>query len=1111
MKIFCFPFPLLTLSLHFFTSFLLAMSMTNFTTDKHALLALKSSISFENPHNLLARNWTNNSPFCTWIGVTCGTRHRRVTALILSNMSLTGTVSPQLGNLSFLIDLDLSNNNFRGHFPNIARLHRLKSVNISYNMFDGEIPTWILGELPKLQQLVLGWNNFDAFSPRFPNNMSKLEILDLTNNSIAGMIPFEIGRFSNLKFLSMSINRLSGIIPSTIANLTSLQLISFSYNYLFGNIPKEIGDLPQLEIIYLGENQLSGFIPFTIFNNSILRRLDLQRNNLTGSLPLDMCHNLPKLELLWLHVNQLFGQLPTGWSQCKELKSIILTSNKFSGYISREIGNSTLLQMLGLALMNLEGSIPWEIGNLPNLEMLDLGNNRLTGSIPQNLFNITTMKILYLSFNSLSGIIPSNIGHCLVNIEEIYLVSNRLSGEIPKCISNASEIIHLELAHNLFSGVIPKSLGNLKNLQYLKLQRNYFTLDISFLSSISNCKQLSVMDLSGNFLGSKLPNSFGNFSYSLQKLYMSNCEITGSIPQGIGNLSSVILLALDNNNFRGSIPTTLKELQNLQVLYLEGNILNISIPGEFCQMKNLGELSLSNNQLYGLLPPCLGNLTSLRILYLDVNNMTSTIPSTLWSLNDILELNLSSNDFNGFLPQEINNLRALTKFDLSWNKISGNIPSAIGSLQTLEFLDLSHNTLSGMIPKSMELLIDLKYLNVSYNRLQGEIPSGGPFINFTFESFAMNDALCGRSNLKVPPCIIKKTSQRSPKKLIVLKFILPIIVVTILLLTCLIILRYKRKKHGDSAENELSTIGVPRRISYYEILQATNNFDESNFLGKGSFGSVFKGILSSGSSVAIKVFNFHLEAASRSFDVECEAMRNIRHRNLIKIISSCSNNVDFRALVMEFMPNGSLEKWLYAHNYCLDFLQRLNIMIDVASALEYLHNGSSTRLVHCDLKPSNVLLDDDMVAHVSDFGIAKLLDNGQSKTHTNTLATLGYIAPEYGSRGIVSTKGDVYSYGIMLMETFTRKKPTNDMFVGVLSMKSWVNESVPHATIQIMDSNLLSGEERHITVKVLCISSLMELALNCCDALPEERINMEGVLAALNKIKIKFMATIIGC
>ncbi|KAF3648118.1 putative triacylglycerol lipase 2-like [Capsicum annuum] len=141
---------------------------------------------------------------------------------------------------------------------------------------------------------------------------------------------------------------------------------------------------------------------------------------------------------------------------------------------------------------------------------------------------------------------------------------------------------------------------------------------------------------------------------------------------------------------------------------------------------------------------------------------------------------------------------------------------------------------------------------------------------------------------------------------------------------------------------------------------------------------------------------------------------HLRHRNLVKVITSCSK-LDFKALVLEYIPNGSLDKYLYSHNYFLDIRQRLSIMLDVACALEYLHHGWSSPVIRCDVKPSNVLLDEDMVSHLSDFGISKLLGEDESDFYTKTLATLGYIAPEYGLDGLVSTNCDVYSYGVLLL------------------------------------------------------------------------------------------------
>ncbi|XP_070669375.1 putative receptor-like protein kinase At3g47110 [Malus domestica] len=183
-------------------------------------------------------------------------------------------------------------------------------------------------------------------------------------------------------------------------------------------------------------------------------------------------------------------------------------------------------------------------------------------------------------------------------------------------------------------------------------------------------------------------------------------------------------------------------------------------------------------------------------------------------------------------------------------------------------------------------------------------------------------------------------------------------------------------------------------------------------------------------------------------------------------------------------------------------------MVDVALALEYLHHGYSVPIVHCDLKPSNILLDDDMVAHVADFGIAKLLGLGDSMTRTMTLATVGYMAPEYGMDGIVLTQGDVYSFGIVVMETFTKMKPTNEMFVEEMNLKQWVaNSLLSEAIAEVVDANLLvAKEEDHDYVtKIDCLSSIMRLALACCAEPLDERINMQEVVATLKKTKIKFL------
>ncbi|KAM7515162.1 hypothetical protein LguiA_004745 [Lonicera macranthoides] len=775
---------------------------------------------------------------------------------------------------------------------------------------------------------------------------------------------------------------------------------------------------------------------------------------------------------------------------------------------------------------NFRGTLPSEFGKL-NLESLNLNDNNLTGLIPFEIFNISTIIEISLSSNHFSGHLPLSMGLWTPNLEVLYLGGNRLSGSIPSSISNASKLTSIALNSNSFTGVIPNTLGNLRDLRLFVVGENNLTGEVStpelrFFDSLSNCKNLYSLSVSLNQLNGILPASVANFSTSLRRFEAFGSKIKGKIPMELGNLSGLSALLLDSNELTGFIPLTLGRLKNLEQLYLEHNDLKGSIPNDLCQLERLGDLYLSHNKLEGPIPSCLGELSSMTRLFLDSNNLTSTIPSTLWSLEDLLYLNFSTNSLTGSLPLDIGNLKMITQMDLSWNQFSGHIPSTIGSGQmltflsfahnelqgsipqsfgnliSLELLDLSNNNLSGAIPKSLEALRYLRYFNVSSNRLEGEIPTGGLFANFTAQSFMQNDGLCGVPRLQVHRCKRLKSRNLSP-----LKYILPPIVSTILLVVLIIVL-IRGQKRGVELQTQLSSLPRDwRRISYIELLQATDGFSESNLLGAGGVGLVYKGTLSDEVNVAVKVFNLQLEEAFKSFDVECEVLRNIRHRNLTKIVSSCSNP-NFLALVLEYMPNGSLEKWLYSHNYCLTILDRLNIMIDVAFALEYLHHGQTMPILHCDLKPSNILLDKDMIAHVCDFGIAKLLGENEFMAQTKTLATIGYMAPEYIREGIVSTKADVYSYGILLMETLTRKKPTDEMFSENLTMRNWVYEASLDSIVQVVDTNLIGKEDEDFLAKKECASSILHLALDCSENIPTHRMIMEDVVVRLNKIKITF-------
>jgi serine/threonine protein kinase len=281
--------------------------------------------------------------------------------------------------------------------------------------------------------------------------------------------------------------------------------------------------------------------------------------------------------------------------------------------------------------------------------------------------------------------------------------------------------------------------------------------------------------------------------------------------------------------------------------------------------------------------------------------------------------------------------------------------------------------------------------------------------------------------------------------------------------------------------------------------------------------------------VAVKVFDLEMHGAEKSFLKECEALRNIQHRNLLPIITACSTvdntgNV-FKALVYEFMPNGNLDTWLHqredrkAHKH-LNLAQRLSIAVNMADALDYLHFDCGRPTIHCDLKPSNILLDDDMNALLGDFGIASFYQ-GSWSTPTGTLSsssvgvkgTIGYIAPEYGEGGRrASTSGDVYGFGIILLEMMTGKRPTDPMFKDGVTIVDFVASEFPHEIVRLVDANL--GDEckdisqaKKVPENPVqeCLISVLQLALSCTHPVPSERMNMKEIASKIHAIHKSYL------
>ncbi|KAJ1265497.1 hypothetical protein BS78_08G080500 [Paspalum vaginatum] len=933
--------------------------------------------------------------------------------------------------------------------------------------------------------------------------------------------------------LDLANRGLIGYISPCLGNLTFLTALNLSQNGFAREIHPRLGHLQQLKFLILGNNSLQGRIPNDLANCTRLRAMDLSSNQLVGEIPVEIASlsELASLDLSW---NNLTGRIPSSLSNISSLSELITTENQ------------------------LDGSIPDELGHLRRLTLLALVRNKLSGPIPQSIFNLSSLEIISLESNYLSMMyLPIDLGTTLHNLQNLYLDYNQIGGPIPPSLPNASQLVDIDLSFNSFTGHVPTTLGGLRDLSWLNLEANHIEANDKqswmFMDALTNCSSLNVLALFQNQLMGELPSSVGNLSSRLQYLLLGRNELSGSVPSSIRNLQGLTSLGLDSNNFDGSVTDWVGNFGFMEKLFLENNRFVGQLPSYIGNLSRLWYIALKSNKFEGLVPVTLGQLQHLQILDISDNKLNGSIPVDLFSIPALISFNLSYNYLQGILPLEVGNAKQLMEIDVSSNKLYGKIPQTLGNCESLENILMGNNFLQGEIPSSLKNLKSLKMLNLSQNNLsgpipgflgslqflrqldlsnnnlQGEIPRNGVFANSTALTLDGNKNLCGGLlELHFQSCPVLPSRKRGLSRSLKISILVAFLILALALAATVFLICRKKLRKTASMGPSVLDVHLPQ-VSYMDLAKATDNFSPFNLIGQGAHGSVYKGFIGLLKSVvAVKVFNLEMQGAQNSFVVECQALRYMRHRNLVRVLTACSSvdskGNEFKAIVYEFMPSGNLDMLLHSEENNehspghLSLTQRLNIAIDVANALDYLHSSLQPPIVHCDLKPSNILLDNDMDAHVGDFGLARLCNDGAttstgcSTSSVSLRGTIGYTAPEYATGGHISTAGDVYSFGILLLEMITGKRPTDKMFMEGMDIVDFVQRHFPDQIMQILGVSLkeednalhkgtgTGGEETHH-----CLVSMLETGLVCTRPSPKERPSMQEVARKLHATRIAYL------
>ncbi|XP_004515615.1 uncharacterized protein [Cicer arietinum] len=1025
-------------------------------------------------------------------------------------------------NSSTKLPSPLDSNPCKWSFIKCSQQNHVTEINIQSLQLALPFPPNI-SSLSNLQKLVISGSNLTGTISPDIANCPHLTLIDLSSNSLVGEIPSTIGNLKNLQVLALNSNQLNGKIPIQLCDCVNLKTLDIFDNNLSGTLPNELGKLSNLQVIRAGGNK-----------------------DIVGKIPYELgeCMNLT---VLGLADTKISGSLPSSLGKLSMLQTISIYSTLLSGEIPSEIGNCSELVNLFLYENDLSGSLPKELGKLYKLERMLLWQNSFVGRIPNEIGNCTSLKILDLSLNYFSGEMPQSLGE-LQNLEELMLSNNNISGSIPASVSNLSNLIQLQLDTNEISGLIPSEFGKLNKLTVFFAWQN--KLEGSIPSELGDCRSLEALDLSYNSLNDTLPSGLFKLQ-NLTKLLLISNEISGFIPPEIGNCSSLIRLRLVNNRIVGEIPKEIGFLNNLSFLDLSQNRLTGSVPLEIGKCKELQMLNLSNNSLSGVLPSYLSSLTMLEVLDVSMNNFSGEVPMSIGELGSLLRVILSKNSFYGSIPSSLGKCSGIQLLDLSSNMFSGKIPSELFQIEALDIaLNLSHNSLSGVIPPEISALnklsvLDLSHnmfegdlmvfaslenlvsLNISYNRFSGYLPDNRLFHQLAATDLDGNQGLCPNGhhdnscfieNAAMGKMLNGSNSKRSEMIKVAIG-LLSSLTVAMAIFGVITVFRARNIVRDDN-DSEMGGGGswpwqfTPFQKVNFCVEQILKCLVESNVIGKGCSGIVYRAEMENGDVIAVKrLWPTTMAATARydhnqsdklavnggvrdSFSAEVKTLGSIRHKNIVRFLGCCWNR-NTRLLMYDYMPNGSLGSLLHERSgNCLEWHIRFRIILGAAQGLAYLHHDCAPPIVHRDIKANNILIGPEFEPYIADFGLAKLVDDGDFARSSSTLAgSYGYIAPEYGYMMKITEKSDVYSYGIVVLEVLTGKQPIDPTIPDGLHIVDWVRHK--RGGVEVLDETLKARPESEIEEMLQTLG----VALLCVNSRSDDRPTMKDVVAMMKEIK----------